>query len=143
MPGIAADLATAAVARITTIGIPGATVVERARPAVIEGDTFPLVCVTVLTERLEPYSGEDARAWFGHYLLVVTVVTRKAGIKPDDNARDYRAEIVSKLARPTWAELSAVDDSDPVQRVIAEPAGLDKAYYYSPAAFDVRTIEAR
>ena len=69
-------LSTAAATLIDALSLPTVSVVERDVPTVMEGETLPLVVVSVTEDRFEPATAHVSLAYFGYYTLSAVIVRR-------------------------------------------------------------------
>ena len=126
----------------TELGGGVSVLVKRGRPAVIEGDTLPLVCVSVQADRHE--QADFDTTWFAYYTVAVVLVTRKTTLVSDSQARDWRQQILRVMTtqRTGWTGVEGFDDCNPIGRQLIDPGLLDKGYHYTPMSFEIRTLEA-
>lgn len=143
MANQASEIEAAIVSILThVIGTDVSVMVKRGRPAVVEGDTLPMLCVSVQADRHEQ-ADFDAE-WFAYYTVAVVLVTRKTTLGGDTDARSWRQAILREMTtnRTGWGGVDGWDDCNPIGRQLIDPGLLDKGYHYTPLSFEVRTLEA-
>lgn len=142
---VADDLTAGVVALLGTLGLTGATIRDRKIPAVVEGETPPIICVSVaeVTEEWETADDDAGRA--GRYSLNVTIVRRSGGTLTDKTTvRTWRQLIRRRLTQePGLTGVPAVDWVDALPSRQWDAGFLDDGYDYSPLAFSVKTREPR
>lgn len=142
---VADDITAGVVAILGTLGLTGATIRDRKIPAVVEGETPPVVCVSVREDHDEWETADDATGRAGFYRLTVTIVRRTGGTLADKSTvRDWRQAIRRKFTElPGLDGVPAVDWVDSAPSPEWDPGLLDKGWDYSSLSFSIKTREAR
>lgn len=139
------DIAAGVVALIDGLGLTGVTVVARKIPAMVEGDTPPVVCVAVTEVGEDWETADDDAGRAGRYRLTVVVLRRSGGTLTDtQDVRDWRQAIRRRLTRePGLTGVPAVDWVEALPTPQWDAGLLDDGIDYSPLAFSVKTREPR
>lgn len=129
---------------LTALSLSGATVVERKIPSILDGETPPLICVSLLAETVERATAESSHAYDGFFPVLVAIISKSpAAVTSMGTIRQWRESI-----RQTMMELNVsgiVIDGSPgyEARPPFNVGMLNKGYDYSPQLFVYRIQLAR
>lgn len=146
MASLADDVSGLVVGVVSALGLTGVTVVARKVPAVREGETPPLVCVSLGEESSEPATADVSEWVFGTYPVYVVIVTKSPGKLADPGTiREWRQAVRRRLLNfyQDLATVPALDDVNYEARPPFNATTLDAGYDYSPMLFLYRLNEPR